>query len=125
MISTHLFPLLIVDAAPATHDCLRAACREAGYGAVFAPDAAAACAALDGQRFRLIFATAAKRPWAGRWVALELLRRAAGPTPVVLLALAGATPFVGYRARGFADLLALPREANELCAMLRDYLEGQ
>jgi CheY-like chemotaxis protein len=112
--------LLVVDADPAAQALVRATLAEDGHRAVAAGTVADALTAISAFRFDLILA-APGVTLPDRWAALDRLR-AADAAPVVILAPGATVPFAGYRARGFAGLIAKPCDDDDLSTALRPIL---
>jgi CheY-like chemotaxis protein len=121
MLSFPSSTMLIIDADPAVQALVADILAADGHRPVAATTLADALTALSAFRFDLILADAPVLPGPDRWAALDRLR-AASAAPVVILTTAGAIPFAGYRARGFAGLVTKPFDGDDLSTTLRGIL---
>jgi len=120
--------ILLVEDEPSIAALVQEALREAGHRVIVAPTPDDALTALTGVRYALILAdTAATETVTSGdpWVSLDQVRRAAGPTPVVIFTAHQPSLFAAWRERGFAGFIAKPFDLDDLVAQVTGYLGGQ
>jgi DNA-binding NtrC family response regulator len=122
MLPAYAATLLIIDPDNAVQDDLRATFAADGHRTIAARSLAEGLTALDAFRIDLILVDGASVPAPGDWGALTRLHNAAGPIPIVILSASGAVPFAGYRARGFAGLVAKPGDTDDLSTAIAPLL---
>jgi DNA-binding NtrC family response regulator len=122
MLPTYAATLLIIEPDSAIQADLRATFAADGHRTIAAPSLAEGLTALATFRIDLILVDGASVPAPGDWDALTRLHAAAGPIPIVILSDAGAVPFAGYRARGFAGLVVKPADTDDLSTAIAPLL---
>jgi two-component system response regulator GlrR len=99
---------------------------DAGYQVSVAGSLPLALAALRRSRYHLVLADTMGPivTWESgpHWEPLEVLRAAAGATPVAILTAYPAEAFAEYGERGFADLLPKPFELEDLMAVVERHI---
>lgn len=122
MLPAYAATLLIIEPDSAIQADLRATFAADGHRTIAALSLAEGLTALAAFRVDLILVDGATVPAPGDWGALTRLHAAAGPIPIVILSAAGAVPFAGYRARGFAGLVAKPGDTDDLSTAIAPLL---
>ena len=122
MLPTHATTILIIEPDPAIRADLRATFATDGHRTIPAGTIAEGIAALAAFRIDLILVDGDSVPAPGDWGALTRLHAAAGTLPIVILSATGAVPFAGYRARGFAGLVAKPGDTDDLSTAITPLL---
>ena len=117
--------LLVVDDDPGILAMLVDCLRDTGHPVAGVASVDAAVAALARDRYALVLADAFHDllgPHDDRWAALESLRRAAAPAPVVIVSGHREETFAGWAERGFAGHLPKPFDLGDLLATVRECL---
>jgi two-component system KDP operon response regulator KdpE len=121
----HAATLLVIEPDPAIRAAIRATFAADGHRTIGAASLPRGIAALATARVDCILVDGDGVPAPGGWGALARLRAAAGATPIVILSASGAAPFAGYRARGFAGLVAKPGDADDLSTAVAPLLAAR
>jgi DNA-binding response OmpR family regulator len=110
--------LLVVEDDPAIRELVHESLSAEGYRVATASDFGQAVEALAHTRFDLVLADAlgasTTNPKADRWTILDQIRELAGYSPVVIFTAHHENDFVGFKERGFSDLLLKPFDLDEL-----------
>ena len=124
MLATHRATVLVIDPNLTLHSKLRAITHADGHRALPATSIADALAALAACHVDLVLIDGDSVSGPAGWADLTPLHAAAGTIPLVILAPDGATPFAGYRSRGFAGLVAKRGDGDDLSTALAPFLNA-
>ncbi|MGN6757412.1 MAG: response regulator [Thermomicrobiales bacterium] len=120
--------ILLVEDEPSIATLVQEALCETGHRVVVTPTLNDALTTLTGVRYALILAdTAGTETVTGGdpWASLDQVRRAAGPTPVVIFTAHQPSLFANWPDRGFAGFIAKPFDLDDLAAQVAGYLGDQ
>lgn len=122
MLPAYAATLLVIEPDLAIQADFRATFAADGHRTIPARSIAEGITALAACRIDLILVDGTSVSAPGDWGALTRLHTAAGTIPIVILSADGAVPFAGYRARGFAGLVAKPVDNDDLSTAIAPLL---